>query len=276
MIRPLDTGYRADVDTRARSLLTAAIVVSLIGAAAHRLPIQTSWKAWMLAPLRPALIFAGSIRSALVESVSGQDNTTRSATSALLQNSLLAARADSLERELNQLRSTIALPAVMPVKGTIATVTAQFAGLGQKSLLIDKGTAVDVKVGSIVLAAIGDRAAVVGRVVEAGPTVSKVMTVLDPSCRVSASIRGSSGHVFAGAQDRALARLEFVPRDQEIATGDEVLTSEDGTIFPEGLLLGHVKYLGSGSAVFHDIFVEPAVPLEKIRYVWVTSPGRSR
>lgn len=280
MIRPLDTGFREDVDARARSLMAAAVVIALVGSLAHRLPFSASWRAWLLAPFRPALVLAGGLQSALVDSFSGREAAcgaavARTSETSLVERSMLAARAASLERELNQLRSTIDLPAVMPVRGTVATVTVGIAGTGGRTLLIDKGTAVDVKIGSIVMAAVGDRAAVVGRVVEAGPTVAKVMTVLDPACRVSASLRGASGYVFSGAPDRELARLEFVPRDQEVAAGDEIVTSEDGTIFPEGLLLGRVKSIEPGGTVFHEILVEPAVSMEHLRYVWVTRPGNA-
>ncbi len=268
-IRPLDIGFREDVDRRAKALLFTAVVLSIAGALLHRLPAVCSYRSWLIAPLEPALSLVGAVRSSLAATLLGSEPVSGASALETIEAAVARERAAALQEELNELREVSGLPAILPFEGVLCEVTGHVTGPDRRILLLDRGTRSGVRVGGIVLGAAGGRAAVVGRVVEAGPTVSKVMTTLDPSCRIAARLGDQGGFVYGGAAGQSAGRLEYVPRDASVAPGDEVLTSEDGTIFPGGYLIGRVKSLGAEGAVFHDVRVEPAVPLDRLRYVWV-------
>lgn len=269
-IRPLDFGYREDTDRRARRFLAWGLLFSLVGALAHRVPAAAGARAWLIEPAKPVLVLIGSVRLAFLAGLTPEARAEAPRDEVLrLDRDAAAERAGRLENELNELRATIGLGAAARAEDIVAAVTAHVFGLNQRTLVIDRGSTSGVRVGSVVTASAGNRSGLVGRVVEVGPGMAKVVTIIDPSARIPARIGEQSGFVYAGLARRSEGRLDYVPRDLTVREGDEIHTSADGTLFPEGVLIGRVRRLGPGGALFHEVIVDPAVELERIRYVRV-------
>lgn len=280
--RPLDTGFRQDGDRRARTLLVYALVISVCGALLHHVPGSQSWRTWLLTPFQPILEGTGAVRSALIGATargSGGSSAGESRDEAALriENAALEARAGELEEELNALRASLGFEAVTGRRGVLASVSAGIPRFGDRTLVLDKGLLQGVRVGGIVLGASGDgRVGLVGRVIEVGPAMCKVLTVLDPSSRIAARLSGEDGFVYSGTSTGMAGRLDFVPRDMAIAVGDQVLTAPEGALFPAGFRIGEVASMGTGNGVFHDLRIRPAVDISRLRHAWVMTRQRAQ
>ena len=113
----------------------------------------------------------------------------------------------------------------------------------------------------------------VGYITEVGLTSSKVTTVLSPKLTVGAIDNRSndSGIVTGKLEFAKIGRCTFknLARSSAVAIGDYVSTSGEG-IFPEGLLIGSIEYIGTdsvNSSIYAEI--EPFAKIEDIRDVMI-------
>lgn len=114
----------------------------------------------------------------------------------------------------------------------------------------------------------------VGKVYEVGPNFAKVRTILDPSTQVSATVsRTDSGGITGGSLSLALKgemRLNYLLRTSGVATGDYVVTSGKGGIFPGKLLIGTIKEVNSESdGVTLYAIIEPFAKIRDLSDVFV-------
>lgn len=278
LARPLDTGCRIDGDRRARALLAYALAIAIGGSLLHHIPGLHSYRSWLLTPFQPVLAATGAVRAALIAAASsrgslGDDSLDEA--SLRMNYAATQVRSAELEGELNTLRATIGLGDVAGFTGVTASVTAGASGIEQRTLMIDKGLVHGVRTGSIVLGSGEDgRVGIVGRVIEAGPAMAKVLSILDPSCRISVRLKGEEGFVYAGSSQRSTGKLDFVPRDLAVVVGDAVVTAKEGSLFPADFAIGEIASMGSANGVFHDLRVMPVVDIASARYVWVMVPDR--
>lgn len=254
MISTFESGYREDADARARRLLICVVVLSVALSAAERLPAVSKFRESLIAPLQPALILTGAFRSALLHSFSGGVAETPDYRSA---------RIASLEKELNDLRATIGLSPLPSKKAIVAGVVGRAGTL----LVLEKGRESGITEGDIVLASAEGGAHVVGRVVETARGTSKVRAMIDPSSRIAAKLDDHGGFILSGLGREA--QLDYVMREIEVEPGDKIFTSEEGTLFPAGLLLGCVSSIDAGEGNFQKVTVAPAVSFDALRYVSV-------
>ena len=107
-----------------------------------------------------------------------------------------------------------------------------------KSLLVSAGARDGVRKGQAVVAGDG----LVGRVIESGDKVARVLLVTDINSRVPVLVENSRQHaVLAGENDQSPV-LVHLPPDSEIAEGARIITSGHGGIFPQGLPVGRVVF----------------------------------
>lgn len=103
---------------------------------------------------------------------------------------------------------------------------------------------------------------------------------LQVACRMSASgaygVMRGAGVKASGKGDVEMlcsaspAELEYLDKTSDINTGEEVLTSGLGGVFPEGIRVGYVKKVTMDeSGLFKRAQVKPAAKLEQLRYVFV-------
>lgn len=138
------------------------------------------------------------------------------------------------------------------------------------SFSIDAGTASGVAAGDPVVTADG----LVGIVEEVGLTYSKVRTVLHPDLKASASISrtdesGYTGGSLSLAKEGKL-RINYLERTSSVVSGDFVVTSGLGGVFPSGLLVGRVTTVSSDSdgMTLYGL-IEPFVDIPNLKRVMV-------
>ena len=109
---------------------------------------------------------------------------------------------------------------------------------------INRGTDAGIDINMVAITANGE---VVGLVTEAGPNYAVVKTVLDSTLEISATIASSgyNGMVSGGYINgqETLLQMNYLPSSSIIRNKDQVVTS-GSTVYPRGLILGHVVDAG--------------------------------
>ena len=139
------------------------------------------------------------------------------------------------------------------------------------SLTLNKGTAHGVESGDSVIDATG---ALVGVIDEAGYHWSTVLTTVDTDTSLGARVFRTKDLGLAqgdfSLMGENLLRLDYLPSDCELLSGDLVETSGLGGFFPSGLVIGYVREVrldDSGAASY--AIVSPAVDFDELTEVFV-------
>lgn len=103
-------------------------------------------------------------------------------------------------------------------------------------LIIDKGRRSGIKIGMPVVNPSG----VVGKVIETGDHISKVILVSDPNFNVAAVAQESRESGLLSGTLQGMCRLRYLPEDATVQVGEKVVTSKLSSTFPDGILIGTV------------------------------------
>src|SRR4029077_1905074 len=124
---------------------------------------------------------------------------------------------------------------------------------------IDKGENAGIKRDMAVMTADG----IVGKVLLVYPSVSQVLLISDQSSGVGAILEKSRLQGVLRGTANGEVVLERVMSDEQVQSGETVLTSGGDRIFPKCLPVGTVPRVGSGKDLFLTIKVKPAANLSK-------------
>jgi rod shape-determining protein MreC len=139
-----------------------------------------------------------------------------------------------------------------------------------QSIAIDRGSQDGVVNGLAVVTWRG----LVGRVVRTDPTTAKVLLISD----VNSSIMGRFQRADSRATGMVRGRpegglvMQHVAQDEAIEMGDLVISSDLGTLVPEGLIIGKVVQVRRKDVdVFQEAVLEPSVDPAKLERLFVMS-----
>ncbi len=197
------------------------------------------------------------------------------------ENRRLRERLRELETELQlrsfraqesvRLRDLLALQQAVPLETLAAQVVSRDGVPWFRTLTLDKGERDGVRLDAAVISATG----VVGRVFAVGPAAARVQVLLDRDSgaaaiversRVSGVVSGQVSGAEAGAEDLA---LKYVPERADVVVGDVVVTSGLDRIYPKGLVIGRVRFVGEVTGLFRDVRVEPSARFASLEEVLV-------
>ena len=152
-----------------------------------------------------------------------------------------------------------------------AKVTARSTSNWESTLTLSKGSAHDVQAGDCVITQTG---ALVGVVSEVGLNWSTVSTVINTDTEIGGIVtRTYSAGVLEGdfaLMNEGKLKLNYLPEGAQLVSGDEVLTSGRGDMFPSGLLVGRVEGVFTDpSGQTRYAVVEPSVTLDELIEVFV-------
>ena len=182
--------------------------------------------------------------------------------SAREENRILKERITSLLQEREKLQETISeskrLKRILnyqedaPYELVSARVVGWTPSLFSSALLIDKGINQGFEKDTPVVAwqerenPQENGMAVVGRISESGPDMSKVLLITDANSELAAMVqRSREKGVIAGTGERFLL-LKYLSPTADLETGDLIITSGMGRIFPAGLVIGSVEEVLTG------------------------------
>ena len=115
----------------------------------------------------------------------------------------------------------------------------------------------------------------VGRVVDVEPTAARVLLVTDANSSISGRIQNPDSRatgVVRGRNDDFLL-MQYLPQGEQIRTGDLVITSGLGGVFPAGMPIGKiVQVRRRDQDLFQEALLEPAAPLRYLERLYILRP----
>jgi len=175
----------------------------------------------------------------------------------LLQWQSVAQRLDSQNRDLSSLLTVVPEPVSRFVT---ARVVADTGGAYAQSVIINAGHAHGVSKGQVVMSGEG----LVGRVMQAGQSSSRVLLITDINSRLPVVVGDARARAIMAGDNGGRPRLLYLSEKTAVAAGDKVMTSGDADAFPMGLPIGQVVRNDDGI-----IEVEPYMSGDKLLYVRV-------
>ena len=136
------------------------------------------------------------------------------------------------------------------------------------TLLIGRGGSDGVRINSPVVS----RSGLVGRVIEVGPNTASVLMLTDQNSGVGARVQrvGSRAAGVCKGDNSGLLSMVYLPSDADIKTGDMVVTSGLGGVFPPGLFVGVVREVRTDAGNALKIGrIAPKVDFDRLEEVYV-------
>ena len=175
-------------------------------------------------------------------------------------------------RENERMKDLLGLAEQRPeLRYADAAVVRRSSSNWSSDLTIDRGASGGVSAGDCVIDQYGH---LIGVVAQADLNSSLVTTILDPTLELGARIaRTDEDAILKGDFSlmlEGLARLSYLPEESMLVTGDQVITSGLGGMYPPGLVVGAVRSLVTEEdGVTRYAQVEPAADIAGVRYVYV-------
>ena len=150
-------------------------------------------------------------------------------------------------------------------------VTARFTSNWESKLTLSKGSSAGIEAGDCVISETG---VLVGIVDKVGVNWSTVSTIIDTDTEIGGIVtRTYSAGVLEGdlsLMSQGRLKLNYLPEGAQLVSGDEVLTSGRGDMFPSGLMVGQVEGVFTDpSGKTRYAVVQPAVALDTLIEVFV-------
>ncbi|NPV71914.1 MAG: rod shape-determining protein MreC [Firmicutes bacterium] len=115
-----------------------------------------------------------------------------------------------------------------------------------------------------------------GRVMKVTPRTATVMLLLDPDASAGAMVvRSRDMGLILGGRTDGLLKMTMFSRDADVREGDVVVSSGLGSVFPKGILIGHVDTVDREEyGLIKSALVRPAADFSRIEEVLVLQPPR--
>ncbi len=191
------------------------------------------------------------------------------------ENEQLRVRVRQLETELAQTREQVLEnPRLRRLLGMRETLAPQSIGASvvtailtdqDKLIVIDRGTADGVHADLPVIAWGG----AVGRVVSAGTHLAKVRLLDDPSSRIAGVVQRSRVEGMVHGRGDEPLEMRYVPRFSDVMLEDRVVTSGREGVFPRGVGIGTVGFVGDDAGISKQVRLRPAVDPHALEEVLV-------
>jgi rod shape-determining protein MreC len=178
-----------------------------------------------------------------------------------MRNAVLEGEAEEAQR----LRAVIGFHDIhADVPMVAARVIASSADSSSRTLYINRGERDGIHRNMGVVTPDG----IVGKVLEAFSGTSEVLLLTDKDSGVGALLAGSRIQGPVGGSGEPLLTMKYVSNDENVALGQQVLTSGEDKIFPKDLPVGTIAEIKPGSP-FKQIRVKPAANLDRLEEVLV-------
>ena len=140
-----------------------------------------------------------------------------------------------------------------------------------QTAVIDRGTRDGIEEGMAVLSVQG----IVGQIMEASRSFSRVLLITDPNNSVAALIQRSRARGIVVGNGPQLCRLRYLHRSEDVKPGDLVLASGLDGVYPKGVLVGTVfKAEKKDPELFQRVKLQPSVDFRRLEEVMVLCEKR--
>jgi rod shape-determining protein MreC len=173
----------------------------------------------------------------------------------------VALRLSAENAELRDLSKLVPEPAISFVT---ARVIADSGGAYARSVMVNAGRDNGVARGQAAMTGEG----LVGRVAEVGSRAARVLLITDLNSRVPVVVDGTRQRAILAGDNTGRPSLRYVDAGGTMRSGDRIVTSGQGGVFPPGLAVGVVASLDSEGAR-----VEPYAALSRVDYLRLVDYG---
>jgi rod shape-determining protein MreC len=180
-----------------------------------------------------------------------------------------ALRVTETDDENRRLRHLLTLQERLPLATLSGEIIAREWGGWVRALTVNRGRGDRVARMTAVISPDG----LVGRIVEVRAGAAIVQVLTDPASTVGAHVVRTRTPGIVEGDPRGTLRFKYMARDgASIQTGDLLVTSGQGGLFPRGIPIGRVRAIDDrGSALFHYAVLEPAVDFARVDEVLVVT-----
>ena len=184
-----------------------------------------------------------------------------------------ARKADATERENARLRNQLSFK---ETHETYDEVDAYIIGWSStdwsNTVTINRGSDAGIEENMVAITDVGE---VVGLVTQVGANFAVVKTVLDSTLEISATITtsGYNGMVSGGyiEGNEKFLQMDYLPSSSIIRNKDQVVTS-GSTVYPRGLILGHVVDAGfKETGVAKYAVLQPAADISSLEQIFIVT-----
>jgi rod shape-determining protein MreC len=187
--------------------------------------------------------------------------------------SLRAGQVEQLSQENSRLRKLLGLREQLATPVMAAEVLYDAADPYTRKVIIDKGLAQGVDLGSPVL----DESGVLGQVTRVHPLVSEVTLLIDRDLAIPVlNVRTGARSVAYGDPTVSGSGLElrFMGSNSDVQQGDLLTTSGVDGVYPPGLPVAKISRIERrAESAFAKIFCTPQALVTGARHVIVVKPG---
>jgi rod shape-determining protein MreC len=177
-----------------------------------------------------------------------------------------------LEQENQELRRLLALRDRLATAARGAEILYALPDPYVSAVVIDRGTAHDIKAGMAVMDGYG----VLGQVTRTYPATSEVTLLVHHKMAIPVLNTRTGERYLAfgtGSLDEPELSLRFVPVQTETRIGDVLVTSGIDGLYPAGLPVATVHHVSaSGSEGFAEVLARPTARVRDARHVLVLTP----
>ena len=200
---------------------------------------------------------------------------SQEASTKLLAQALRASQVEQLTLENKRLRTLLDLREQLQVEGIAAEVLYDAADPYTRKVIISKGTASGISLGSPVI----DESGVLGQVTLVHPLVSEVTLIIDrdlaiPVLNVRTGVRSLA---FGDAAGGGGLELRFMGSNTDVLQGDLLTTSGVDGVYPPGLPVARIDRIERrAETAFARIHCIPLALVSGVRHVVVLKPQSSQ
>lgn len=244
------------------------VLLELLAAAQVRSPggepVLWSWARTAVSPLLWAGEAGGSFINDVVTGVS--DSTTLVVTNRELQLELETTRAlrRIMDEDLAAQKELNSLAGMIPHLATTAyPARTTFRDLARGRMIALVATEHRIATDTPAIASGG----VIGRVIRSEGRRCWIELITHPVAAVAVQTLDGRVQGLAVGSDVGALEIQFIPRQAQLMTGDELVTSGADGIYPPGLPVGRVTNVRESASAFLEVHAEPAGALATARVV---------
>ncbi|PIT88799.1 MAG: rod shape-determining protein MreC [Candidatus Magasanikbacteria bacterium CG10_big_fil_rev_8_21_14_0_10_36_32] len=175
---------------------------------------------------------------------------------------LIEAQIKTLENENSELRQLLNFKDQSDILVLGAQVIGKNVEGAEKTIIIDKGSEAGTKIDQPVIVGNG---ILIGKIIKAEKDISIVRLINDSQLKIAATVlnHDHSLGVVEGGYGLSV-KMNFIPRNEVVVIGDQIITSGLEMNIPRGLLIGNITAVENESyQPFQEAILTPSTDLSK-------------